>query len=99
AVENVVFVGANHELVDGEAHAKSEVASEDVAKVSRGDGKADLVAELERRGLLAEEGEVGVEVVDGLGEDASPVDAVYGAELVGRVDLGVGEEGFDNVLL
>lgn len=75
-----------------------KVAGEDVAKVARGDREADLVAEGEG-GVLAGEGEVGVEVVDGLGEDARPVDRVDGAELVGRVDLGVGEEGFDDVLL
>jgi hypothetical protein len=75
-----------------------KVAGQDVAKVARGDGEADLVADLEVVGPLAGEGEVRVEVVDGLGEDAGPVDRVDGAELMGGVDVGVGKEGFDNVL-
>lgn len=41
---------------------------------------------------------MGVEVVDDLSEDAGPVDGVYGSEAVGRVEEGVGEEGFDGVL-
>lgn len=39
-----------------------------------------------------------MDVVDDLGEDAGPVDAVDGAETVGAVDFWVGEEGFDDVL-
>lgn len=98
AVENIVLVGGNNELVDGETHTKGEVTSENVAKVSGRNSEADLVAELEGRGLLAEEGEIGVEVVDSLGENTSPVDAVDGAELVGRVDLRVGKKSLDDVL-
>ena len=82
SVENVVFVGGNDELLDGEAHAQSEVTGEDVAKVtSRGD-EADFIAYLEVGGGLGE-GEVGVEVVDDLGEDAGPVDGVNGTEVEG----------------
>ena len=42
--------------------------------------------------------EVGKEVVDGLREDARPVDGVDRAEAVGRVELLVGKEGFDDIL-
>lgn len=42
--------------------------------------------------------EVGEEVVDGLREDARPVDGVDRAEPVRRVELAVCEERFDDVL-
>lgn len=58
-----------------------EVAREDVAEVASGDYVADFWGRGGGEG--AEEGEVGVEVVDDLGEDAGPVDGVYGAEVVG----------------
>lgn len=72
-----------------------EIAREDVAEVACGDHEADLGG----GGFgLAGEGEVGVEVVGVLGEDAGPVDGVYGCETELGVDFGVGEEGFDDVL-
>lgn len=49
------------------------------------------------RGLLGKV-KVRVEVVDDLSEDSGPVDRVDGAEAVGAVEFGVGEEGFDDVL-
>jgi hypothetical protein len=48
---------------------------------------------------LAGQREVRVEVVDSLGEDARPVDRVDGTELVAGVDVGVGEEGLDDILV
>ena len=97
AVEDIVLVGGDDELVDGETHAEGEVTGEDVAKVARGNDEADLVADVEGF-LLACKREVGVEVVDCLSKDTGPVDGVNGAELVGGVDLRVGEEGLDDVL-
>ena len=47
---------------------------------------------------LAADVEVGKQVVDGLCEDARPVDGVDRAEAVGRVELLVGKEGFDDIL-
>lgn len=40
-----------------------------------------------------------MEVVGDLSEDASPVDGVYGCEAEGRVDLFVGEESLDDILV
>lgn len=42
AVQDVVFVCGNDELVGGQAHALGKVASKNVAKVAGGDNKADL---------------------------------------------------------
>ena len=42
--------------------------------------------------------EVCEEVVDCLCEDACPIDGVDGSESVSSVEVGVGEECFDNVL-
>lgn len=39
-----------------------------------------------------------MEVVGDLGEDASPVDGVYGTEVMRLRENGVGEEGFNDVL-
>lgn len=39
-----------------------------------------------------------MEVVDDLGEDASPVDGVDGTEVEGRVDVLIGEEDLENIL-
>lgn len=96
-VEDIVLVGRDDELVNGQAHAEGEVASEDVAKVARGHDEADLVAKLEGFGGLGE-GEVGVEVVDDLGEDTGPVDGVDGTKVMRRVDVGISEQGLDDVL-
>ena len=46
----------------------------------------------------AEEGEVGVEVVDYLSEDAGPAYTVYSRDGMRAVDLRVAKEGFDYVL-
>lgn len=97
SVKDIVLVSRDNKLVDGKTHASGKVASKDVAKVSGGDDEADLVADLEGGGLLGE-GEVGVEVVDDLGEDAGKVDGVDGAELEGGVGLGVAKQGLDDVL-
>lgn len=95
-MEDVVFVGGDDEFLGGESHALCEVAGEDVAEVAGGDDEAYFGGGEEAG--LADEVEVGVEVVGDLGEDAGPVDGVDGCELVRAVDLGVGEEGFDKVL-
>ena len=50
------------------------------------------------RGELAADVEVGEEVVDGLREDARPVDGVDRAEAVGGVEFPVREKGFHDVL-
>lgn len=96
AVEDVVLVGRDDELINREAHALGEVAGEDVAEVAGRDDEADLVGGVVGGALL--EGEVGFEVVGCLGQDAGPVDGVDGAELLGCVDFGVCEEGFYGVL-
>ena len=44
------------------------------------------------------ESEVGVKVIRCLGEDTSPIYGVYGAEVEGLVDFGIGEEGFHCIL-
>ena len=95
AGEDVVLVGGDDELGDGEAHALGEVAGEDVAEVARGHDEAGLGT----GGEALLEGEVGGEVVGGLGEDSREVDGVDGAELLAGVDFGVGEEGLDGVLV
>lgn len=82
-VKNIVFVGGNNEFVDGEIYMKGEVISENVVKVFGRDSEVDFVVEFEGRGLLVEEGEIGVEVVDSLGENMSLVDVVDGVEFVG----------------
>lgn len=97
SIKDIVLVSRDNKLVDGKTHTSGEVAGEDVAKVSGGDDEAHLVADREGGGLLGE-GEVGVEVVHDLGEDAGEVDGVDGAELEGGVGLGVAKEGLDDVL-
>jgi hypothetical protein len=97
SIKDIVLVSCDNKLVDGKTHASGKVSGEDVAKVSGGDDEADFVADLEGGGLLGE-GEVGVEVVDDLGEDSGEVDGVDGAELEGGVGLGVAKEGLNDVL-
>lgn len=76
---------------------RCEIAGEDIAEVAGGDYEAWFWAG-GGCGGETEQGEVGVEIVCDLREDASPVYAVYGGEAEGVVDLGVGEEGFEDVL-
>jgi hypothetical protein len=47
---------------------------------------------------MSREMEVGVEVVDDLGEDTGPVDRVDSSETVCGVELYIGEERLDRVL-
>jgi hypothetical protein len=49
-------------------------------------------------GFLFDEVEVGVEVVCDLGEDTCPINGVDSGEAVGRIDFGVCEKSFDEVL-
>ena len=44
------------------------------------------------------EGEVGVEVVGSLGKYTCPIYRVYGAEIEGAVDFGIGKKGLDCIL-
>lgn len=95
SVQDVVLVGGNDESVGRQTHASCKVSGEDVSEISRGDDEAGGGV----GGLrLAGEGEVRVDIVSDLGENAGPVDAVDGAETVGGVEVGVGEEGFEDVL-
>lgn len=96
AVEDVVFVGCDDKFLRGQSHALCEVAGEDVSEVAGRDDVADGGGGEE--GGLADQLEVGVEVVGYLGEDAGPIDGVDSGEAVSFVDFGVGEEGFDEVL-
>jgi len=73
------------------------VSSENIAEVSSGNGELDLGVD-DVVGELTLDVEEGREVVDGLGEDASPVDRVDGTEAVLGVEGRVGEEGLDDVL-
>ncbi|KAI6750881.1 hypothetical protein HG530_014331 [Fusarium avenaceum] len=57
SVKDIVLVSRDNKLVDRETHASRKVSSEDVSKVSSGDNKADLVADLEV-GVLPGQGEV-----------------------------------------
>jgi hypothetical protein len=94
AVENVVRVGSDDELVDGETHALGEVTGQDVTKVSGGDDVANLGGSSD----LVGEREVGREVVDDLGEDTGPVDGVNRTKVVGLAKNGMREKSLDNVL-
>ena len=42
--------------------------------------------------------EIGEEVINSLREDAGPIDRIDGAESMCRIEIGIGEERFDDVL-
>lgn len=63
----------------------------------RANGTGGGGAGLEGKGT--EEGKVRVEIVDGLCQNAGPVDGVDGAKMVTRVEGNVVKELFDNVLM
>lgn len=92
-MEDVVLVCGNDKLLSWQAHPLRKVSREDITEVAGGDDETNGGG-----GVLLDEIEVGVEVVRYLGEDARPVDGVYGGEAVGLVDFGVCEEGFYEVL-
>jgi hypothetical protein len=96
AVQDVVGVGCDDQLLGWQAHALRKEASQDIAKVARRHNEADG-GRWEESGRF-DEVEVGVEEVGDLGKNARPVDGVDGGEAVGFVDLGVGEERLDKVL-
>lgn len=88
--EDVVGVRGDDEFPTRKTELLGVVSSEDVSEVSCGDDELDFGG--------GREGEVGVEVVDDLSEDSSPVDRVDGPEAVSRVEERIREEGFDSVL-
>jgi hypothetical protein len=96
--ENVVGIGSHHELANGQTHLLGVVASEDVSKVAGGNDVLQLNIPPRSFGKVPLEVEVREEVVDGLSEDASPVDRVDCSEFVLGVEFLVSEECLDNIL-
>ena len=94
AVKDVVFVGCDQEFADRQTEAKGVVAGQYVTKIACWDNKFDS-SKIRTR---AEELVVCAEVIRDLGEDAGPVDAVDGTEVVSFVDQRVSKESFDVVL-
>jgi len=96
--ENIVRVCRDDQLVvaHGKPHALRVIASEDIAKVTRRNYELDLGV-LGMWDLLADL-EVGEEIVDGLGENTSPVDGVDCAEMVFVIEGPVGEQSLHDVL-
>lgn len=86
-----------NKLGHGKTHLRRKVSREDVAKVSCGGHKSDLVSNLERRRLL-DKREIGVEIVNDLSKDSRKVDRVYGTELQSFVGIGVPKHGLDDIL-
>ena len=74
------------------AHLFGDVPRADVAKIAAWHAEANAL-------VVAFAGaQVACDVVHDLGDDASPVDAVYGADLVLRFECGIVLHGFDDVL-
>lgn len=96
AVENVILIRGDDKLFRWQTHALGEPARQDVTEVARWDDEADLRALHVARGLR--QGEVRVEVVCHLGQDTCPVDRVHSREVVGGVEVLVGEQRLDDVL-
>ncbi|KAH3668855.1 hypothetical protein OGAPHI_002610 [Ogataea philodendri] len=98
SVEDVVFVGCNHQLLDRKSHLFSVETSKDVTKVSAWHHKLDLEVGLFSFWDLVQQLEVGVEVVSHLCEDSSPVDRVDCSDVVFLVELGISKHFLHNVL-
>ena len=64
----------------------------DVAKVAAGHAKTDALV------VAFGSAQIACDVVHDLGDDASPVDAVYGADAVALFEFGIVLHGFDDVL-
>ncbi|VVN71677.1 hypothetical protein PS685_05071 [Pseudomonas fluorescens] len=91
AVQDVVAVGGNDQLVDRQAHVACQVARKDVAEVA---GR-----HRERHGTVwPAQLQGGMEVVNDLGHDPRPVDRVYGDQACTLEETLVGEAGLDHFL-
>ena len=73
-VQDVILVGGDHQLADGQAHLFGQVTGKDVAEVTGGHGERHTpVRSAQRQGRL--------EVVHDLGHDPGPVDGVHRRQL------------------
>lgn len=97
AVQNIVLIGSDNQLVDRQAHLSSEVSRKDVSEVSSRSDKSDLVPNLEGIGLSRKR-EVRVKVEDDLGENSREVNRVDSTQLQGLVGIRIAEQSLDNIL-
>ncbi len=87
AREDVVAVGPDHELIDGQAHLLGDPPGEDVAEVAR-----------RHRERAPTQPSDGGDVVDDLGHHPGPVDGVHGRQAHLLPEGHVGEERLHEVL-
>ena len=74
AIEDVILIRRNNQLVDRKTHALCKVSCQYVAEIARRHDKAHFVAWFV--GGVLEEREVCMEIVCRLRENASPVDGI-----------------------
>ena len=74
AMQDVVAVGGNHQLADGQAHFFGQVAGKDIAEVTGGHRERHAA-------VRATQGQGCLEVVHDLGHDPRPVDGVHRRQL------------------
>ena len=99
--EHLVPVGGAHQLAHGQAHLPAVVGGQDVAEVAGGHHHVHGLPQGE--GALFRQPEVGVEVVDNLGQQPPPVDGVGAGEqqpVPGQqlLHLPIGEDALDRGL-
>ena len=71
AVQHVIAIGSDHQIVDRQTHAMCQIPRIDIAKVTGGHRKID-------RPVRPTQRESSVKVVHDLSHDARPVDRVDG---------------------
>ena len=99
--QHVVAVGGAEQFPHRHAHLAGVVAGEDIAEIARGDAVVDLLAQADFPG--AHQIAVSGDIVDHLGQNASPVDGVGGGEEIapfrqGLPQVRVGENALDPAL-
>ena len=91
AVQDVVGIGGNDELLHRQAHLVGHVARKDVAEVSRGHAEAHFP-------LGRTQGHACGHVVDDLGHDARPVDRIHCHKPRAVQEALIGKAGLDHRL-
>ena len=91
AVQNIVSIGGNDELLHRQAHLVSHVARKDVAEVSRGHAEAYFPLGSAQRHACGH-------VVDDLGHDARPVDRIHCHKPRAVQEALIGKAGLDHRL-
>ena len=91
-VQYVVFVGSGNQASYRQSHLLGDVSGADIAEIAAGYAEADFFA-VALRGF-----EIAGEVVNHLGDDASPVDRVYRTDMISCFKSGIVLYGLYNIL-